>query len=295
MECPLVSFCIFTYNQENFIEEAIEGAIKQDYPNLEIIISDDNSTDRTFEVINKTVNKFKNSCKHDIIINKNHVNLGIREHCNKVLYEIAKGDILLLAGGDDISLPERTSESVKYFNLYPDVKSLSFSSKLVDVNLQPLKDMNTKIISGEFSLFTLEDYISFRDFIIFSGDSRALRREVIEKFPPLKYSKSEDIYLFVRSLILGSIVYIRKPLVLRRVHGNNVSFGKFPKSLIINMQKQFQFDLSYAYEKKYIDKDVYYQLNNKIKHIINLEKKMYYREQYPIINYMYKFLKKIVK
>jgi glycosyltransferase involved in cell wall biosynthesis len=46
---PLVSLCIFTYNQEKYIREAVEGALSQDYPNLEIIISDDNSTDSTYD------------------------------------------------------------------------------------------------------------------------------------------------------------------------------------------------------------------------------------------------------
>ena len=48
---PLVSICIPTYNGEDYIEEAINSAIEQDYPNLEIVVSDDNSKDNTVTIV----------------------------------------------------------------------------------------------------------------------------------------------------------------------------------------------------------------------------------------------------
>ena len=50
-ERPLVTFALFAYNQEQFIREAVEGAFAQTYEPLEIILSDDCSTDRTFEIM----------------------------------------------------------------------------------------------------------------------------------------------------------------------------------------------------------------------------------------------------
>ena len=44
----LVSFLVIAYNQERFVREACEAALNQDYPNLEIIFSDDASTDATY-------------------------------------------------------------------------------------------------------------------------------------------------------------------------------------------------------------------------------------------------------
>ena len=57
---PLVSLVIAFYNQENFVEDAVKGALSQTYDNLEIILSDDCSTDKTFEVIRK--------CTRDYVI-----------------------------------------------------------------------------------------------------------------------------------------------------------------------------------------------------------------------------------
>ena len=51
-ENPLVSICIPTYNGETYLEEALLSAINQSYKNIEIIISDDNSKDKTLEIVN---------------------------------------------------------------------------------------------------------------------------------------------------------------------------------------------------------------------------------------------------
>jgi glycosyltransferase involved in cell wall biosynthesis len=48
---PLVTFALFTYNRERYIREAVEGAFSQTYSPLEIILSDDCSSDSTFEII----------------------------------------------------------------------------------------------------------------------------------------------------------------------------------------------------------------------------------------------------
>lgn len=50
-ELPLISICIPTYNGEKYLTDALLSAVNQTYPNLEIIVSDDNSNDKTLEII----------------------------------------------------------------------------------------------------------------------------------------------------------------------------------------------------------------------------------------------------
>ena len=66
---PLVTFALFAYNQEKYIREAIEGAFAQTYEPLEIILSDDCSVDRTFEIMTEMVVNYRG--KHCIKLNKN--------------------------------------------------------------------------------------------------------------------------------------------------------------------------------------------------------------------------------
>ena len=71
---PLLSLLIITYNQEDYIRETLEGAFSQNYSPLEIVISDDNSTDGNFSIIKDMVSEYAGP--HTIIINQNSQNLG---------------------------------------------------------------------------------------------------------------------------------------------------------------------------------------------------------------------------
>ena len=266
MTNKLVSFCLITYNQESYIADAINGAFNQDYDNLEIIISDDGSTDRTYDIAKSLVDNYKGP--HKVILNRNNPNLGIREHCNKLLYELAKGEYILLAAGDDISAPERTKEYVNLFEKFPQVTSISCKSLEVDEKLQAINERDE--FDGSYSIYTIDDYISFKDFLIKSGDSRGLRRCVIEKFPPLQYPEAEDLFLFIRSFMIGSVCYIRKPLVLRRHHNNNISSQKSNRTSLEQLEKQIDFDIEFAKSRNFITDYVYKKMKQKGKKIYNI-------------------------
>ncbi len=65
---PLITFALFAYNQENHIEEAVQGAFSQTYSQLEIVLSDDCSTDRTFEIMERMANAYQGP--HKIVLNR---------------------------------------------------------------------------------------------------------------------------------------------------------------------------------------------------------------------------------
>ena len=91
----MVSLCILTYTQERYIRETVEGALSQDYPNLEIVISDDNSTDSTFRIIKEMTAGYVGP--HSLIVNQNSPNKGIIEHVNRVVFELSHGDYIMSA------------------------------------------------------------------------------------------------------------------------------------------------------------------------------------------------------
>lgn len=92
---PKVSIQIPTYNQQGFIHKSIESCLMQDYPNLEINIADDCSTDDTYKFVqpflqDKRVRYFSNE-----------VNIGRVGNYNKALYVYATGDWAINLDGDD--------------------------------------------------------------------------------------------------------------------------------------------------------------------------------------------------
>ena len=108
-ERPLVTFALFAYNQEQYIREAVEAALAQDYARLEIIVSDDCSTDQTFRIIEEVVQAYHGP--HTVVAQRTKRNRGTLLHLADVA-RISHGALLVLAAGDDVSKPERCQHLV---------------------------------------------------------------------------------------------------------------------------------------------------------------------------------------
>ncbi|SHG30303.1 Glycosyl transferase family 2 [Flavobacterium fluvii] len=104
---PLVSICIPTYNGEKYIEEALNSAIIQTYTNLEIIISDDASIDRTIEIINS----YRNLSSIPFYI-YHHIPDGIGSNWNNCVKK-AKGKYIKFLFQDDVLLPTCVEQMVQ--------------------------------------------------------------------------------------------------------------------------------------------------------------------------------------
>lgn len=118
---PLVTFALFAYNQEKYIREAVEGAFSQTYEPLEIILSDDYSTDHTFQIMEKMAKAYQGP--HLIKCNRNEENCGLIAHINKVT-TIANGEIIVVAAGDDRSRPTRTENHIDVYQQNKDAAAV---------------------------------------------------------------------------------------------------------------------------------------------------------------------------
>jgi len=214
---PLISFVILAYNQERFIREALEGAFAQTYSPLEIIISDDCSSDLTFEIIEKLAAGYTGP--HKVILNRNKKNLGIGEHVNRVM-EISEGEIIVASAGDDISLPERTTVINETFQSSNGQTMLVFSDfQMIDEHGK-FGNIASRKMSYDFNnpIELCRHY--FRDC---SGASCAWNRQIYNEFGPMFPEVTfEDSVHFFRAALLGTIQHMPKPLVLYRRHGTNI-------------------------------------------------------------------------
>lgn len=107
---PKVSVMIITYNQEDLIAETIESVLAQDYKNLEIVVSDDASTDKTPEIVESFAARYPGK----IIPVLNKFNLGITGNSNSAFFTCT-GELIAVLGGDDLFLPGKISKQVKLF------------------------------------------------------------------------------------------------------------------------------------------------------------------------------------
>lgn len=103
---PAVTFALFAYNQENYVREAIEGAFAQQFSSMEIILSDDCSSDGTFAIMQEMAAAYDGP--HSVIARREDPNAGTVRHLINVA-RAGSGDFLVVAAGDDISYPDRAA------------------------------------------------------------------------------------------------------------------------------------------------------------------------------------------
>ena len=114
MSNSLVSVVVCTYNGSRFVSEQIESICKQTYPNLQIIIVDDASTDNTFEIIKQWADK-----DHRIHLHRNEKNLGFNLNFDKAC-KLTTGDYIAIADQDDIWELTKIEKLVAKINESPD-------------------------------------------------------------------------------------------------------------------------------------------------------------------------------
>lgn len=104
----LVSVLLSTYNSEETIAESIDSLLSQTYKNLEILISDDGSTDSTKEICKKFQLKDER-----VLFSSNKKNIGLTKSLNNLIQK-ASGSLIARHDADDISLPYRIEEQIQF-------------------------------------------------------------------------------------------------------------------------------------------------------------------------------------
>lgn len=256
---PLVTIVLFSYNQEKFIQEAVESLMLQDYPLLEIILSDDCSSDSTFDIMNSLVIDYRGP--HKIVLNRNKVNLGLAKHFSKLVKD-ARGEIVVVAAGDDISLPIRVSRTVEILRLEPEAYFVSFSDTVINEKGEVCKRPQNKRRSN-IKKITLENYLSGCTPKL-SGASRGYRKKVFEVFGELDINcPTEDTPSILRCLMMGHGLVSSDCGILYRQHGMNLSGPARLKTMkIAEIKKQYLNDASLANSRRIITNSEHENIKN---------------------------------
>ncbi len=108
---PKVSVMMIAYNHMSYVRDAIESVLEQDYPNLELVIADDASTDGTAQVIAEYARRFPNR----VIPVLSRSNAGITHNSNRGL-GACTGELISFIDSDDLMLPGKISAQVEWFS-----------------------------------------------------------------------------------------------------------------------------------------------------------------------------------
>lgn len=210
-----VSVAMCTYNGEKFIEEQINSLLSQTLLPDEIVICDDNSSDKTIEIINK----IKQTSNVDVKLHINKPGLGVFKNFEKAI-SLCNGDIIFTCDQDDIWKDTKIEKMVNAFDKDTLVVYCNAAVVLNDENhyLYPLwepKDIDDKE-SGTSSF----DSLVYRGTSI-AGCCMAFKKELYERIKPFPNNIYHDDWLITCAAILGNIKAVNEELIYYRQHGNN--------------------------------------------------------------------------
>lgn len=124
---PLVSVIMPVYNAERYLSEAVESILSQTFPDFELIVIDDCSTDGSLAIL-------KSFAERDARVRllANAQNLGITPTLNRGI-QAARGEFIARMDADDISLPERLEKQAAFLQANPTIGLISGNAEAIDV------------------------------------------------------------------------------------------------------------------------------------------------------------------
>lgn len=160
----LLSSIIVTYNSEKYMYEAIESVLKQDYPEIELIISDDGSRIFDEQSIRNYIDKHKGNNLVNTIIIHREKNIGTVRNINFALQRVS-GEFIKILGGDDI-YPDSEVFS-KQVKLIRETDALAVVGKAQQCNevMEPIYDARVERSNNGLAVVLAMDYKSARKYI----------------------------------------------------------------------------------------------------------------------------------
>ena len=239
---PLVSYCIPAYNHAQYVEACIKSILTQSYPNIEVVVIDDCSTDSTYEIV-------RSQDDSRVRAYRNPVNMGPGETANRCI-RMAKGEFIAVSGSDDVHLRDKTSIQVAHLLANPNVGVAFTTPEFIGPQGEPLgrgQQLDLPVFpvfnSGRVAMF--QELLRRGNFLL--APSAIIRRSVVERvglFDP-GLIQLQDYDYWLRIALENDLLIVDQPLVQYRMmlNGSNLSSENEAS------RNRHHFELSIVFEK----------------------------------------------
>lgn len=258
---PLISAVVVHYNNGEYLYETLDSILRQDYPNIELLITDDCSTegfdvDRVIQYINK--NRHENLKR--TIININQKNLGTVKNLETIRVK-EHGEFELLIAGDDVWHDSGVFSAFarRFEELGPEVEWISSQMEMCDETLENVKELFVKPeVIDMITRGAYKELLSYQiNSIALPSAGTALRRNFFDKIGGLSddYDLIEDYPSQVRAMRMGIPVYfLDRVTVCHRdggvSHGNKRNNNTIYYRYICDFKKIFEKEI-FPFEKEF--------------------------------------------
>lgn len=213
MTSPRITLAVLAYNQSCFIDDAVRSALAQRCEPIEILLSDDASPDSTFQQMQALAQEYAGP--HQVVVRRNETNLGIGGHFN-ALMEAARGELVVLMAGDDLSLPNRVALTAQAWDASQGRLDL-IACDVIDMDRDG-QDHGVIVTDDLAACDSAKSWALHRPYIV--GAGHALTRRQFRHFGPLRAGVNlEDQVNTLRAVLLGGAITLRTPLVRYRRGG----------------------------------------------------------------------------
>lgn len=209
---PKVSVFMITYNHQDYIGEAIESVMNQDYENLELVIGEDCSTDNTREMVKKYSEKYPQKIK--LILHEQ--NVGMHRNTESVI-KACDGDYVALIEGDDYWTDyQKISKQVKFLDENKDYAICFHRAKIANDTDVPFAEYLPSL-QNRREEFSINDFI---DGVYMPTASTVFRNNKIQQFPEWYFNLTLyiDRMFHLMNGQYGKIKFLNETMSVYRVH-----------------------------------------------------------------------------
>lgn len=214
---PLISVLMSVYNGADYLEEAVESVLNQDLREIEIILIDDGSTDRSPELLEAFA-----ASDPRVLVDILPENQGIAEALNHGLRH-ARAPLIARMDADDVALPKRLSTQLAYLDAHPETVICGTGLETIDAAGQSMR--STYRVRDDFCTRWL-----LRFFPVIPHPTFLFRREPMAGTPIFydrEFETAEDYDFMCRIVAHGQAVCLPDILLKYRVHPKSVTNSKF--------------------------------------------------------------------
>ena len=289
-DLQLTSIIVITYNSSKYVLETLESTKLQTYQNIEIIISDDCSTDNTVEICRQWIEENRSRfVRAELITAKK--NTGIPGNCNRGL-GIAQGEWIKIIAADDILLRNCIEVMVAFSIVKESYISTSYIEEFCEDGL-PVR-VNKRDASGRIKFFQKKHNEQFKSYVrspVFLNTPAILfRNDLFKKIGCFdeSFKMLEDQPFLLKALRAGYNIYCNEEVTVR--------YRTAPKDEDRIKGQQEDYYLCFnLYRRPYLNKcnilDMLvlydYYLGNQTRNSINVFEKYIYRVLFNLTDPIY--------
>ncbi|MEH7414522.1 glycosyltransferase family 2 protein [Neobacillus drentensis] len=231
---PKVSVIITTYNRKDYLFQAINSILAQDYPNIEIITIDDNSSDGTDLLMAEHFNNHP-----QIIYIRKEKNCGPGTNRREAFQSFADGEYTLFLDDDDYLIDYHYISKTVHFHMnHPEVSFVAanvfFEYSLKD--LLKISDLGLSEVVNKYDYLINFERPGYPKPL--STLTTVFKRDSLIEMGILNMNMVNDASIYMRALLVGHAGFIDSIVGVYRIHGNNITFNLSKEFIVENLDEK---------------------------------------------------------